>query len=194
MKAFDDQTLIEFLQSGNPQYQEDAFRFIYRQYYGMIESLVVTNAGSKEEAPDLFQDALIVLFNKAKQPDFKLQHLLKTYLYGIARNLWRMKLRKAKRQPLQLDEKIHDIKLDSDLFKTLELNDKQTLIKQLIQELGEECRRILNLFYYRKMKMAQIQESMSLSSEQVAKNKKSKCLGRLRKTVMESNYYQEVLR
>ena len=194
MKTLDDQTLVTYLQSGDPQRQENAFRFIYRQYYGMIESLVVTNQGSKEEVPDLVQDALIVLFNKAKQPDCKLQHLLKTYLYGIARNLWLMKLRAAKRQPLQLNEKIHDIKLESDLFKTLELNEKQSLIKQLIQELGDECRRILHLFYYRKMKMIQIQDTMNLTSEQVAKNKKSKCLGRLRKTVLENTYYQEVLR
>lgn len=194
MKALDDQTLVIYLQSGDVKSQEEAFRYIYEQYYGMVESLVLTNAGTREEVADLFQDSLIVLFKKTKQPDFKLQHLLKTYLYAIARNLWRMKLRSAKRQPLRLDEKIHDVELDEDLFTTLELNERKILIKNLLLQMGEECQEIIYLFYYQKMKMVQIQKKMGLSSEQVAKNKKSKCMKRLRKTVMENTYYQEALR
>lgn len=194
MKTLDDQSIVNYLQSGDPEQQEAALRFVYRQYYGLVESLVVTNSGKKEDVPDLFQEVVIVLFNQIKQPDFTLRYTLKAFIYAIAKNLWLMNLRRQKHQPLQLDESIANIMLDESYFKTLESNEKKELIKSLILQLGEECQRIIHLFYYRKMRMAQIKEVMTLASEQVAKNKKSKCLGRLRKNVLESAYYQEALR
>ena len=174
MRSLDDQSVVTYLQSGDTKSQEEAFRFIYRQFYGLVESLVVTNSGEKEETPDLFQDVVIVLFNQIKKPDFNLRHSLKSFIYAIAKNLWLMKLRRDKQQPMQLDETIPEVILDDNHFETLANNEKKHLVKSLILKLGEECQRIIHLFYYQKMRMAQIQEALSLTSEQVAKNKKSK--------------------
>ncbi len=193
MTQFKDQELIRFLQSGNPDLQEKAFRYFYQQYFGLIESLIVTNSGQKEQVPDIFHDALIVLFNKAKQPGFSIGSTLKTYLYSICRNLWLMKLRSAKRN-VELQDQHEQIELDHNQLDTLEVNEKRTLLLSLLSEMGEECQRILELFYFRKMKIKQIQQNLSLVSEQVTKNKKGKCLKKIRTKVMESRLYQESFR
>lgn len=187
----DDEILSHF-QSGSPALQEAAFRQIYREYYGMVESLVVKNNGSPELAKDVFQDGLIVFFNKAKLGDLRLTSSLKTYLYSICRNLWLMQLRRSKREVAIEDAPAH-VPIEMDFFQTLVVDEKQKIIVQLLEKMGEECQKILELFYYRHMNMVKIMEAFGLGSEQAAKNKKSQCLKKLRTAVMENNFYKKTL-
>ncbi|MEM9821344.1 MAG: sigma-70 family RNA polymerase sigma factor [Bacteroidota bacterium] len=193
MNVLEDHELIRLLQSGDPLHQEKAFRYFYRQYYGLIESLIVRNSGQKEDVSDVFHDALIVFFNQVKNSDFSINSTVKTYFYSICRNLWLMQLRKAKRN-VELKDQHEQIVLDEDLFETLEMNEKKRLLLRLLNELGEECQRILDLFYFRKLKIKQIQQSLQLASEQVVKNKKGNCLKKIRKKIMENQVYQESFR
>jgi RNA polymerase sigma factor (sigma-70 family) len=188
----DDNHLLHLLQHGDNRQQDEAFRQLYQQYYGLVESIVVTNSGSPEQAKDVFQDGIIVLFNRVRRGDFVLTAGLKGYLYAICRNLWLMKLRTAGREPA-LENHHERIPLEEDLFKTLESNERQRLIAGLLSKLGEDCRRILDLFYYQKQSMAKIMDAFGLGSEQAAKNKKSQCLGKLREMVASSNFYKTAL-
>lgn len=189
----EDQQLITALQSGDTNRQETVFRQIYRQYYGLVESMVLKNSGQINDVADLFHDTMIVFFNKAKQPDFQLSSTIKTYIFAISRNLWLMKLKKNKKE-IQVETAQMESPIEEEFYKTLELTERKKLIRQLIGQLGEECQKILELYYFRKMRMVQIQKSLALTSEQVAKNKKSKCLKRIRKSVMENIQYQQILR
>ncbi|MCB0617191.1 MAG: sigma-70 family RNA polymerase sigma factor [Saprospiraceae bacterium] len=184
MKDSSDQTILEHLRSGDPLRQDEAFRHLYREYFGLVENLVRNNSGDPGEARDVFQDAVIVLFNKAKAADFRLTSSLKTFLYSICRNLWLMELRKRKRTTT-LEDRHEFIPVEESIFQTLVQTEEKNLLVRLLQNLGEDCQRILELFYYQRMRMVQIQQAMSLSSEQVAKNKKHKCLQRLRSMVAE---------
>lgn len=188
----DDHHLITWLQSTDTRHQDEAFRQLYRQYYGLVESLVVTNSGSTAQAKDVFQDGLIVLFNRVRRGDFTLTSSLKSYLFAICRNLWLMKLRTAGREPA-IEPHHERIQLEEDLFQVLVTNERQQLVLQLLAKLGEDCRRILDLFYYQKMSMAKIMEAFGLGSEQAAKNKKSQCLGKLREMVASSPFYKKSL-
>ena len=190
---FSENEIMAALQSGDASSQEKAFRYLYRQYYGLVESLVVTNSGAREDAADIFHDGLIVLFNQVKQGSFQLKSTLKTYLYSICRNLWLMKLRRGKKET-RLEEKHESLQIAEDHFQTLEMTEKKNLIVQLLQELNEDCRKILELFYFRKMKMEQIRQMLNLANEQVAKNKKSRCMKSIRSKVKENALYQQSLR
>ncbi len=193
MEQTKDSEIIKFLQSGKANQQEKAFRYLYRSYFGLIESLVLTNSGTKEDAADIFQDGLIVLFNNAKKDVFQLKSTLKTYLYSICRNLWLMKLRSSKRETA-LEDKHETIQIQEDHFNTLVVDEKRKLLLDLLQELGDDCRTILELFYFRKLKMSEIKARLNMASEQVAKNKKSKCMKNIRSKVMENVTYQQSLR
>lgn len=189
----EDQQLLEALQSGDATQQEQVFRQLYRQYYGLIESMVLRNTGQKADVKDIFQDALIVFFNKAKHRDFRLTSTIKTYLFAVCRNLWLAKLRKVNRE-LPLEEQSLDIPIEADSLQTLEMTERKSLIRQLLQQLGAECQQILELYYFRKMRIVQIQQQLHLASEQVVKNKKGKCLKRVRQSVMDNRQYQQMLR
>ncbi|MEO7306209.1 MAG: sigma factor, partial [Ferruginibacter sp.] len=65
---------------------------IYRDNYPMIQGFILNNNGNSDEARDIFQEAMIVIYEKAVSGNFELNCLLKTYLYSVCRRLWLKRL------------------------------------------------------------------------------------------------------
>ncbi len=57
-------------------------------FYPGIRKFIAANKGSREDAEDIFQEVLLIVHQQLKQPDFILSSSLKTYSFGIAKNLW----------------------------------------------------------------------------------------------------------
>ena len=89
-----DQNLLEGLLKGDPA----AVNQLYKRHFPGIVKMVTSNSGSEEDAQDLFQDAVMVIFEKARSNKLSLTSSLYTYLYAICRNLWLKKLRKKRWQ------------------------------------------------------------------------------------------------
>ena len=51
---------------------------IYRDHYNMVQSLVTNNSGTADDAADIFQELMIVLFEKARSGNLELHCQLKT--------------------------------------------------------------------------------------------------------------------
>ncbi len=64
-------------------------RAMYQALFPMISKLVRENGGAVADAKDVFQEAMMEAFKKAKQPGFRLESKFSTFLYGIALNKWR---------------------------------------------------------------------------------------------------------
>src|SRR4028118_1813950 len=92
MKNLTDKELLIKLQKK----EEPAFMLLYKFYYPSIKHYIQKNQGNNADAEDIFQESIIVLFEKIDSPDFILTSSLKTYLFAIARNLWLKRLRGAK--------------------------------------------------------------------------------------------------
>ena len=65
--------------------------------------------------------------------------------------------------------------------------EQKEIFEGLLNEIGEKCRLLLRYFYYERKRMKEIVALMSFSSEQVAKNRKSNCMKKLRSLVKEKN-------
>src|SRR6187549_2153736 len=91
---------------------EKALEFLYKKYYRMMTKLVITNSGTEEEARDVYQDALIVFWQKATSGNLVLTSKISTYVYSICQNLWRKELDRKKR--LSNEEKDTAVSFDSD--------------------------------------------------------------------------------
>ncbi len=68
--------------------EKNAIETIYRENYSIIQSFIIKNNGYPEDARDIFQEAMIVLYEKAKSDSFELSCQIKTYLYSVCRRLW----------------------------------------------------------------------------------------------------------
>ncbi len=138
--------------------------------YPAIKKYIIANSCTKEDAEDIFQDALVVLYKKANDADFTLTASLQTYLLAVTKNLWYDALRRKGKLRL-VDDSI-------EMADSTEYNEEANykLSELSFNLLGEKCRQLLLAFYYRKNSFEQIAKSLSFSSEAVAKNQKYRCI------------------
>ena len=151
----------------------------------MIKHFVLKNSGTEAEAADVFQDALIVLFEKVQEDSFKLTVAIQTFIYSICRNIWLKKLRDEKRLP-----KVQDfeqfIQVETDTIDE-ELNERQeTILAKCLNKLGDPCKTLLTQFYYLKKKTETLAQELNYASANAVKSQKYKCLKRLKTMALEA--------
>ena len=156
---------------------ESALDFLYKKYYRMMIKLVVTNSGTEDEARDIYQDALIVFWEKARKGNLVLTSKISTFIYSICLNLWRKELERKSR--LSNEEK------DDVEFIEIERTERIQIIRSCINELGDTCKRILMYYYFDGMSMNEIAEKLGYANNDTAKTKKYKCKKKLDELVKE---------
>ncbi len=145
--------------------------------------MVCENNGSREDAEDLFQEALIIFYGKLNTSDFQLSCSYKTYLYSVCRNMWLDKL-KYKNRIIHINEIILErFYLGPEIGVEDDFNDQYDLFLKCFDKLETQCKLILEL-YINDISMKNIAQSLDLKSQIQAKKKKflcKKCLIKLLK-------------
>ncbi len=164
--------------------KEEAFRYCYQEHFSMVKSWLIKNGCNAEDADDLFQEALLVLFDKVKKDDFELRSKISTYLLSVAKYMLYNRNRKASRNgEIGLDHvsemEMADTETDVKYFEEQERLYNQ--LEDALEELGSPCREVLKAYYMEEMSMSDISELMSYTNANNAKTQKYKCLNRLKK-------------
>lgn len=172
---------------------DKALHQLYRQHYPMIAQLVIANSGSADDAQDIYQETLIVLYEKVVSGDFALHCQLKTYLYAVARRLWLKQLAKQGRSPMIRADFLTEepIEVIANDMADHEQRDQQfDQMAASLDQLGEPCRTLLEDFYIRHLSMNAIAEKFGYTNSDNAKTQKHKCLTRLRR-IFFTHYKEE---
>ena len=147
----------------------------------MVKTLILNNNGSDDDAADIFQEVMIVLFEKSKTPDFELNCQLKTYIYSVSRRLWLKKLQQAQR----FGRRSEDFEQIVPVEEEIELHEKKQndfyLMEHAMAKIGEPCKSLLEAYYLQKKQMLQIATEFGYTNADNAKTQKYKCLVRLKK-------------
>jgi len=154
---------------------------IYKDHFNMIQSLIVNNNGSSEDAQDIFQEAMVVLYEKVRMGSFELNCQLKTYLYSVSKRLWLKRLQQNNRLLSQEIDPNTTIQVEEEIATHEKRDAEFELMSQAIQRLGEPCKSLLEAYYLRKMNMQDIALQFGYTNADNAKNQKYKCLIRLKK-------------
>jgi RNA polymerase sigma factor (sigma-70 family) len=154
---------------------------LYKQHYNMVQTIVVANGGSKDDAADLFQETVIVLFEKVKAGGFELSSLLKTFIYSVARRLWLKKLQQQQRFTTQADDLQDIVPVEDEIEQHVKLQNDFTLMETSMGKVGEPCKSLLNAYYMQKKDMNTIAAEFGYTNADNAKTQKYKCLVRLKK-------------
>jgi RNA polymerase sigma factor (sigma-70 family) len=170
----DDNKIIELLKIGK---ENKAFLKLYKNY-PQVEKLILSKGGSKEDAKDVFQEALIIFYQKVVNTDFKLTSAISTYLYSVCRFLWKDELIKRKGKQAVVVFFEFSSEEESEFQQAIEREAKFKQIEHVLSQIGEKCLQILKLFYYDGLNMKTIASKVGLKSEKIAKNQKYKCLER----------------
>ncbi|EDP70972.1 RNA polymerase, sigma-E factor; heat shock and oxidative stress [Flavobacteriales bacterium ALC-1] len=154
--------------------RDKAFRELYK-LFPRIEKLILSKGGTKADANDVFQEALIILNRNLEKSDFKLTSSFYTYLYSVSRFVWKDTQKQFSRQEL------HNLESeDVSILDAVLEEQKYQLAEHAFRKLGERCQQLLQRFYLKKMTFKAIAEVMQFKSEKVAKNQKYKCLQKVK--------------
>lgn len=177
----EDQTLIQRIKDGD----ETSLVKIYKEYRPAFQQWAQHSYRiDEEQSADAFQDAVVCLYRNIVQGKLEsLTSSLKTYLFAIGKNVVRKKLQ----QPVTLESSelglVENLYTDPvDQFAT---NDRQQLVARLMETIGEPCKSILELFYFRGFSMEAIATRLQYKNENVVKTQKLRCLTSLKNMVRE---------
>ncbi len=153
------------------------FKLLYK-HSRPIKKWIRDNSGSKADAEDTLQDAMIAFYQMIHKPDFRLTAQPDTLLFAIAKRIWYNHLRKHNRFSLEVP--IDDLQLGEENGDALEKENMYTLMEKTLVLLGDKCSLLLELFYFQRLDMVQIAEKLDFRNEKVAKAMKYKCLEKAR--------------
>lgn len=137
---------------------------------------------SREDALDVYQDVIIIFYENIVEGKVQqLRSQLRTYLFGIGRILIIKRFNENQRTELMgEDESAADLPEISEGDIRLELNDRQRVLREAIDQLGEKCRDLLLLFYYHRYATEAIIEELGYKNPEVVKSQKARCMRSLR--------------
>jgi RNA polymerase sigma factor (sigma-70 family) len=177
LKADNERTLLQGLACSDKK----AIEIIYRENYNMVQSLIINNSGSADDAKDIFQEAMIVLYEKVRSGSFELNCQIKTYVYSVSRRLWLKRLQQMNRYVPAMDNLQETVPVEDEIEENERINNEFHAMEKAISSLGEPCKSLLEAYYLEKRSMQEIAMSFGYTNADNAKNQKYKCLVRLKK-------------
>ena len=169
------------LLQGLAQSDKKAIETIYKENFSMIQSLILNNSGSGDDAKDIFQETMIVLYEKVRSGTFELNCLIKTYVYSVSKRLWLKRLQQMNRYAPPLDGVHETVPVEEEIEEHERVNTEFEMMNKAIGSLGEPCKSLLEAYYLEKKNMQEIALSFGYTNADNAKNQKYKCLMRLKK-------------
>ena len=182
--TYNEQQLLKALANG----ERAGTEHIYKQQFPVINSWLIKNGCSGDDAADLFQESMVVLFEKSQTADFRLTCNIGTYLFAVSKHLWYKKLQRQQKDPVRLfdnndgeeDEGIADLYAD-DVSAHAERETHFEQLNSAMEMLGEPCSSLLHAYYHKDKSMAEIAADFGYTNPENAKTQKYKCLTRLKK-------------
>lgn len=182
----DDIDYIKGIKESNSQ----VINAIYKKFHQAIVHLVETHKGTKADAHDVFQEGLLIVFQKSQEVDFQLTSSFLTFFYAICRNVWYNKLKKRSIKEVTLaPELLSIVKEEPDPY--YEYSEQYFLYRKMFLQLGKDCQQLLDLFL-QKTKMTDIMQSMGYGSISYTKKRKFMCKEKLVKLIKNDPEYQEL--
>ena len=158
-----------------------AVEALYKSHFNMIQHFVLNNNGSFDDARDIFQEAMITLYEKVQSSSFVLTCQIKTYLFSICKHLWLKRLHQMDKYSSPLSVHEESISVDEDIVAFEKKDAAFAIMDRALNSLGEPCKSLLEGYYINKKGMQELAKDFGYTNADNAKNQKYKCLMRLKK-------------
>lgn len=152
-------------------------QYIYKQYYYNINYFIRKNQGSEDDASDIFQEAIIIIYRKIKENDLIFEKSsFKGYLFSVCRFLWLKQLEKRRLEKEKLNDSLpyQEDLYDDNFNELVSKNERYGLYQKHFGTLSTDCQKLMQLFF-EKVSLKEIAKVMGYKSEKYAKKRKFKC-------------------
>ena len=162
------------------------FEALYESTFPAVARFASARKGSLQDAKDIFQDALVIFYEKTVEGKLEISVSDEAYILGIVKHLWIRKYKSDKKKVILNSIELLII-IPDDFYQEV----KSAKLVQLLERAGKKCMELLSAFYYDKVPMADISNAFGYSSERSATVQKFKCLEKVRDIVKEKSLNYE---
>ncbi|MEP1096076.1 MAG: sigma-70 family RNA polymerase sigma factor [Cyclobacteriaceae bacterium] len=162
--------------------RETAITKWYEEVFPLAAAYIQRRGGNLEEAKELFQEAIVLYYEKLMSGDVRHEVEDGAYLMGIVKKRW-LKHRKQ----FGGNESLEHIDVTEERVQ-------EPLTQKLLHYLkqsGERCMDLLQSFYYEKLTMKQMADRYGYTSERSATVQKYKCLEKVRDEIKQKSLSYE---
>jgi len=174
--------------------RENALRIIYQANKEKVCSYIRSNSGREEEAKDMFQETIIAFYENVLNNKFKGDSTISTYLYSIARFKWLNQIKKNNIRMHHDTETINTEEFYKSPLASIIDKEKKDSVLEVLENLGTSCKKLLIESIYHNKSMKEITQQGDYSSEQIVRNKKYKCLKKLKELLIEKPQLIQILK
>ncbi|GAA4276093.1 RNA polymerase sigma factor [Aquimarina mytili] len=169
---------------------EKTLMAIYEECLPQVTSYVMKNSGTEADARDIFQDAMVFLYQKLEENSLELSGTVGGYIYGVCKNMWRNKIRKNKKMVIS-DDIISISGIDeTDMLEDIYENERTAIYQKYFLKLGETCQEVLTLFFSG-VSMKEIAEKKG-TTDTFIRRKKYKCKKQIIEMIKKDSAYNEI--
>ena len=170
--------------------ESHVINFIYQKFYGKVENFLVGKGGNPEHIKDVFQEAMIVIYQKVSEKGLILTCSFSTYLFAVCKNIWMHDLRRNRYQTVEdsnMDVLAEDEGQDEEMQDNL-----KALFRSHFSQLSEGCQKLLKM-HFNRVPLADIQRIFGYSSEHYTSDRKYRCKQSLYKRIINDPKYKKII-
>ncbi|MCC9072180.1 sigma-70 family RNA polymerase sigma factor [Flavobacterium sp. F-65] len=185
-KIHPDQMYIEGLAANDSA----VIQSIYKKFVPKVVSFIMNNSGDKDQAQDVVQEIMILLFNQAKAKSLELTCPFDAYFFLLCKRKWLNELKKTSNKGVTINEDVASMNESAHelVDQTEAFEEKQHLFDTMFQKLGDKCQELLKLSFTIKS-MEEVAAKMNVTYGYVRK-KKSLCIGQLTEWIQETKNFK----
>ncbi|TDP03937.1 RNA polymerase sigma factor [Flavobacterium sp. 245] len=188
IKIHSDQMYIDGLAANDSVIIES----IYKKFVPKVVFFVLNNSGDRDQAQDIVQEVMILLYNQAKAGTLKLTCPFDAYFFLLCKRKWLNEFKKISNKGVTIHEDVVSINESALelIAQTEEFDEKQKLFDTMFQKLGDKCQELLKLSFSVKS-MEEVAEKLNVTYGYVRK-KKSLCIGQLTQWIQEAKNFNSL--
>ena len=165
---------------------------IYKKFVPKVVSFIRNNSGDEDQAQDVIQEVMILLFNQAKANKLQLTCPFDAYFFLLCKRKWLNELKKVSNKGVTIVDDVTSTKEPTEelLAQTEVFEEKQQLFDLMFQKLGDKCQEVLKLSFTLKS-MEEVAEKLQVTYG-YARKKKSLCTGQLTQWIQEHSRFKSL--
>ena len=172
-----DAKVLDLIRAGD----DEGLVMLYEANRKPIRAFITRNSGTEDDAEDLLQEAVIILWERVRANRFEYTARLSTFIYATVKNLWLRRLARMRREsPIDIETQTDPVEDASSLDVMIE-SEEAGIVHEALLALGDPCKTLLILFYWEEQTMEQIATALNFANAETAKAKKYQCKKALQK-------------
>ena len=173
MKRWTDLEIIQGIKDKDPK----VLKFLYDEYYPLVQMNLLEHSAEKAEVKDVFQEAIILIYRKVKNDTLQLNSSFRNYFLSVTWYIWIKELR-TKNSHSRIIENynyLHETYTEHNVTeKEYQLHMQYKLYQEYFKKLTKKCRKILK-WYLKNVPLKEIAKKAGLKDEKSVKKRKYAC-------------------